>query len=51
MLDDKFQDHMTSGSWEEDFSFKGFTIYRHGGHLGHVTWNFYTNFLSPYHER
>ena len=27
--------------------FKGFfSIYRHGGHLGHVTWTIYVNFLS-----
>ena len=24
-----------------------FTIYGHGGHLGHVTWTIYTNFCSP----
>ena len=35
MLHTKFQDHHTSGSDEEDF--KGFTIYGHGGHFGHVT--------------
>ena len=26
---------------------KGFTIFRHGGHLGHVTKTIWTNFLSP----
>ena len=36
MLHAKFQDHRTSGSGKEDF--KVFTIYGHGGHLGHVTW-------------
>ena len=36
MLHVKFQDHRTSGSEEEDF-LKVFTIYGHGGHLGHVT--------------
>ena len=36
MLHAKFQDHRTSGSGIEDF-FKFFTIYGHGGHLGHVT--------------
>ena len=36
MLQAKFQDHRTSGSGEEEFS-KVFTIYGHGGHLGHVT--------------
>ena len=25
-----------------------FTIYRHGGHLGHVTWTNYINFRSPF---
>ena len=35
MLQAKFQDHRTSGSGE-DFQ-RGFTIYGHGGHLGHVT--------------
>ena len=28
--------HQSIGSGEEDF-FKGFTIYGHGGHVGHVT--------------
>ena len=37
MLHAKFQDHRTSGSGEEDFQMF-FTIYGHGGHLGHVTW-------------
>ena len=36
MLHAKFQDHRTSGSGEEDFQ-SFFTIYGHGGHLGHVT--------------
>ena len=25
-----------------------FTIYGHGGHLGHVTWIIYINFCSPF---
>ena len=37
MLHTKFQGHQPFGSGEDDF-FKGFTIYGHGGHLGHVTW-------------
>ena len=45
MLHAKFQNHRTSGSGEEDF-FKVFTIYGHGGNLGHVTWNIYINFCS-----
>ena len=50
MLHAKFQDHRTSGSGEEDF-FKVFTIYGHGGHLGHVTWTIYTNLRSPFPRR
>ena len=30
---------------------KVFTIYGHGGHLGHVTWTFYINFRSPFSRR
>ena len=47
MLHAKFQDHRTSGSEEEDF-LKVFTIYGHGGHIGHVTWTIYINFYSPF---
>ena len=36
MLHTKFQGHGSIGSGEEDF-FKVFTIYGHGGHVGHVT--------------
>ena len=32
----------------ENKIFYGFTIYGHGGHLGHVTWIIYINFLSPF---
>ena len=46
MLHANFQDHRTSGSVEEDF-FKVFTIYGHGGNLGHVTWVNYINFDPP----
>ena len=49
MLHAKFQDHRTSGSGE-DF-FKVFTIYGHGGHLGHVTWTVYITFRSPFPRR
>ena len=49
MLHAKFQDHWTSGSGEEDF--KAFTIYGHGGQLGHVTWTIYINFRSPFPKR
>ena len=37
MLHIMFQDNRPKGSGEEDF-YKVFTIYGHGGHLGHVTW-------------
>ena len=46
MLHAKFQDHRTSSSGEEDF-----TIYGHGGHLGHVTWTIFINFRSPFPRR
>ena len=47
MFHAKFHDHRTISSVEEDF-----TIYGHGGHLGHVTWIIqYTNFLSPFHMK
>ena len=36
MLHTKFQGHWPLGSREKDF-LKDFTIYGHGGHLGHVT--------------
>ena len=49
MLHAKFQDHRTSGSGE-DF-LKVFTIYVHGGHLGHVTCTIYINFLSHFPRR
>ena len=46
MLHAKFQSHRSSGSGEEDF-LKVFTIYGHGGHLGHVTWTIYITFVPP----
>ena len=36
MLHAKFEDPRLSGPGEDNF-FKVFTIYGHGGHLGHVT--------------
>ena len=36
MLHTKFHGNQSAGSGEEYF-IKGFTIYGHGGHLGHVT--------------
>ena len=50
MLHTKFHGNRPVGSGEEDF-FKVFTIYRQGGHLGHVTWTIYTNFRSPFPRR
>ena len=50
MLHAKFQDHRPSGSGEEDF-FKVFTIFEHGGHLGHVTWTICIKFRSPFPRR
>ena len=45
MLHIKFQGHRSTGSGEEDF-FKVFTIYGHGGHVGHVTQLICINFHS-----
>ena len=42
MLHTKFQGNRPAGSGEEDFL--RFTIYGHGGHLGHVTSITLTNF-------
>ena len=50
MLHTKFRGNRPAGSGEEDF-FKVFTIYGHGGHLGHVTWTIYTNFRSSFPRR
>ena len=50
MLHAKVQDHKTYGSGEEDF-LKAFTIYWHGGQLGHVTWTIYINFSPPFPRR
>ena len=50
MLHTKFRGNWPAGSGEEDF-FKVFTIYGHGGHLGHVTQMPRTNFRSPFLRR
>ena len=42
MLQPKFRENWPAGSGEEDFS-RVFTIYRPGGHLGHVTSTISTN--------
>ena len=47
MLNAKFRGNRPAGSGEEDF-LRVFTIYRRGGHLGHVTRMPSTNFRSPY---
>ena len=47
MLHAKIQPHRTSG-FREDF--EGFTIYRHGGHFGHVTNTIFIN-LCPLFPR
>ena len=49
MLHNKFQDHRTSGPGE--IFLKVFTIYGHGGHLGHVTCTIYINHPSPFPRR
>ena len=43
MLHTKFRENRPAGSGEEDF-LTVFTIYGHGGHLGHVTRIMLTNF-------
>ena len=48
MLHTKFQNHWPSGPGEEDFLKFFFSIYSHGGHLGHVTLTIYKNFLSTF---
>ena len=50
MLHTKFRANWPAGSGEEDF-LKGFTVYGHGGHLGHVTQMPRTNFRSSYLRR
>ena len=43
MLHTKFRRNQPAGSREDDF-LRVFTIYGHGGHLGHVTIIILTNF-------
>ena len=45
MLHTKFRENWPVGSGEEDCS-RVFTIYGHGGHLGHVTSIISTIFIS-----
>ena len=44
MLHTKFRKNRPAGSGEEDFK-RVFTIYGHGGHLGHVTSIMSSDFL------
>ena len=50
MLHTKFHENRPAGSGEEDF-WRVFTIYGHGGHLGHVTQMPRTKYRSPYPRR
>ena len=50
MLHAKIRGNRPAGSGEED-CLRVFTIYGHGGHLGHVTQMPRTNFRSPYPRR
>ena len=54
MLHTKFQGHRSINSGEEDF-LKVFTIYGHGGYLGHVTLficiNFHSHLPINFHEK
>ena len=49
MLYTKFHENLPAGSGE-DF-LRDFTIYGHGGHLGHLIQMLRTNFRSPYPRR
>ena len=49
MLHTKFRENRPAGSGEEDF-LNVFTIYGHGGHLGHVT-QMPRKYRSPYPRR
>ena len=46
MLHAKFLQNRSTGSGEEDF-LRVYTIYGHGGHLGHVTLIIYIYIDSP----
>ena len=47
MLHTKFRENQSAGSRGEDFS-SVFTLYGHGGHLGHVTSIILMDFISMY---
>ena len=42
--------HLAQWFWRRRF-FKVLSIFEHGGHLGHVTWIIYINFVSPFLRR
>ena len=50
MLHAKIRENRPAGSGEEYFG-RVFTIYRRGGHIGHVTRTPSINFRSPYPMR
>ena len=50
MLHTKFRENWPAGSGEEDF-LRVFTIYGHGGHLGHMTQMPQTKVCSSYPRR
>ena len=50
MLHTMFRENRPAGSGEEDF-LRVFTIYGHGGHLGHVIQMPRTNYRFPYPRR
>ena len=49
LLHAKFQDHRLLVL--EQKIFKGFTIYGHGSHLGHVNWTIILIFVPPFPRR
>ena len=46
MLHAKFQYHRALVLWKKHL--RGFAIYGHDGHLGHLTWPIYINFRPPF---
>ena len=51
MLHAKFHDHIMTITYVGEDILRVFTIYGWGGHLGHVGWTIYINFLSPFPRR
>ena len=50
MLHTKFRENRLAGSGEEDFR-RVFTIYGHGGHLGHVSSDFHFFVPESFHTK